>query len=183
MVKRKAKVIPLLPLQPGTIFLPGVNHRISASGRSDVATLLSHIYGRVSPPISSSLDSASPAAIIGCIPLKSPFISKDGKRLITSGAATGDKCDEREFFTEKKKLRSEMVDVHKAQAQDLYGYGVLAKVLGVQGTRRGDMTLLVEGLSRFEVKEVLQEKPYLKAKVVVCEDEGKFSMKVNISWS
>ena len=177
MVKRKAKVIPLVPLEPGTIFLPGVNYLLSTSERPDVAALLSHIHGRVLSPISSKIGSASPAVLIGCIPLRSPHISKDGKRLITSGATTDVKYDdEGEASGKMEKLKSQIVDVNKAREQDLYGYGVLAKVLEVQGTRRGDMTILVEGLSRFEVKEVMQERPYFRAKVVVYEDEGTSSM-------
>lgn len=190
MVKRKAKVIPLLPLDPGTIFLPGVNHRISASDRPDIAALLSHTYGRVSPPVGSNLTSASPALTVGCIPLRSPYISKDGKKLITSDTAIGgdhnhddddDDNDARGILAEKKKLKrgrdgrtTEIEDVNKARAHDLYGYGVLAKVIGVQGSRHGEMILLVEGLSRFEVKEMVQERPYFRAKVVVYEDEGAY---------
>ena len=199
MVKRKAKVIPLLPLEPGNIFLPGVNHRISTFGRPDVAALLSRIHDRGTLPSNSSLSSTSrDNIIIGCIPLKSPYMSRDGKKLIRSGAETDDNDDdagadtagnehgnndkvpgrEEEFGKgrgRKERLierATETVNVNDVRGQDLYGYGVLSKVIGVQSNRRGEMILLVEGISRFEVKEVLQERPYFEAKVVVYEDEG-----------
>lgn len=180
MVKRKAKVISLIPLEPGTVYLPGVSYHISSSGRPDVAALLSHIHGRVSSPTSSNLSSASPAVLIGCIPLRSPHISKNGKRLITSAATADNEYDEREASEEKENIKGRMIDVNKAHEHDLYGYGMLAKVLDVQGTRRGDLTLFVKGLSRFEVKEVMQERPYFSAKVVVYEDDGTSSVYISI---
>ena len=157
MVQRKTTLIPLLPLDQGTIFLPGVNHRISATGRSDVAALLSHIYGRVSTPTSSPVT-------IGCIPLRSAYLSKDGRRLITD--------NDRVASGGREGTKERVIDVNDAREQDLFRYGVLAQVLGVQGKSRGEVSLMVEGLKRFEVREVVQARPYFEAKVTLLEDEA-----------
>ena len=200
MVKRKAKAIPLLPLEPGVIFLPGVSHRISALARPDIVALLSHISGRgVSLPTRANHAPASPTIAIGFVPLRSPYLSRDGKMLITADAAADDsdadearkglggvddddKISQREREARRHgdksggqmKEVSEVAKASEAREQNLYGYGVLAKLVGVQGGKHGDLTLLVEGISRFEVKEVMQERPYFEAKVIVFEDEGVF---------
>ncbi|KAK4994251.1 hypothetical protein LTR66_005683, partial [Elasticomyces elasticus] len=59
-----------------------------------------------------------------------------------------------------------------AAQDDLFSYGVLAKVSGVQGRGQGQLSLIVEGVSRFKIEKVLQERPYFEARVVVLEEEA-----------
>ena len=67
-----------------------------------------------------------------------------------------------------------MFDVNPAKAdqENLFHYGTIAKISGVQG-RRQDLALIVEGVSRFRVERFTQFKPYISAEVTYLEDEGR----------
>src|SRR5215469_2632434 len=116
MGRAKSTLLPIVPLPKDQVLLPGVSLRINVANRADLAALLAHIYSTASTPRGES------AINIGCVPLKSPFLSSDGKRLIDDGQ-------------EKGKERQEIHPV-AAKKDDLFGYGVVAKVSGVQGRNR-----------------------------------------------
>jgi ATP-dependent Lon protease len=59
-----------------------------------------------------------------------------------------------------------------ANKEDLFGFGTLAKISGVQGRVQGGLALVVEGLARFKIAEVTQETPYFEAKVDQYHNEG-----------
>jgi len=145
-----ASLHPLLPLARSTVLLPGATLRIPTANRADLASLLAHIY-------SLSSSSQTPV-IIGCVPLNSPYLSRDGKRLIDDG-------------TKVKENKYES-DPSSARKEDLFGYACLGRVTGVQGRRQGELSLIVEGVSRARVEEIVKEVPYFEGRVVVCEDAG-----------
>ena len=62
-----------------------------------------------------------------------------------------------------------------AKNKDLFGFGCVAKVSGVQGRRQGELALVVEGLNRFRIEKILQERPYFEGMIEVVEDEGMWS--------
>lgn len=146
MGKTKSEILPIVPLPKDQVLLPGVSLRISIANRADLAALLAHIYSTATAPRGESPIS------IGCVPLNSPSLSPDGKRLIEEGQDN----------------HKEAQDVHPVQAkkENLFGYGTVAKVSGVQGRNRGELSLVVEGISRFRVEKVTQERPYFEAAVV-----------------
>ena len=96
---------------------------------------------------------------VGCVPLNSPYLSPDGKQLL-------------EDADKKQKPASTQTDPAQARKQDLFRYGTMARVTGVQGRRPGELVLVVEGVSRFITKEILRERPYFEARVAIHEDAG-----------
>lgn len=152
MSKPKSKVLPLLPLPKGTVLLPGNTIRIPVVDRADVASLLAHIYSRAVTP------NPNAPVTIGCVPLNSPLLSADGKRLIEG--------------RESKSGGSFDVEPGQATKKDLFKYGTVAKISGVQGQRQGQLALIVEGVSRITVNKIIQEKPYFEAELTHHEDRG-----------
>ncbi|CAD6448499.1 5a584f8f-453f-47c9-b2e8-751fb7c58332 [Sclerotinia trifoliorum] len=155
----KTANLPIIPLAIGTVLLPGIVLRIPVSGqRTDIPALLSGVYSRAaSTTPSQPIDSVN----IACVPLNSPFLTQDGQKMIT-----GD---------EKAPRPKERLDIKPSGAtkDDLFGYGVAAKISGVEGTtgRSGEFALLVEGVARIKVDRITQERPYLEGEVTYLYDE------------
>ena len=139
--------------------------RIFISGRQDITALLAKLSNSTTPLDSSNLR-------IGCIPLKpptpvSPPIAKtddDKKRIIEE---EGDEVEETQ-------LPFLNIDPSSATPEELFSHGTTARVVGVEGHSRVDsfgthgdngMALVVEGVSRFRVKQFLQRTPFIEADV------------------
>ncbi len=60
--------------------------------------------------------------------------------------------------------------VEAPDIKDLYPTGVLAKVMRVLELPDGTTTVILQGLSRFEVTNITRRKPYLRAEVRVLEE-------------
>ena len=147
--------IPLIPLAGNAVLLPGVTLRIPVSGRSDIPLILSSAFQR------SRNRTVAASIPIGCVPLNSPYLSKDGKQLLENG--------ERE--SKDDNAPSER-DPAKAKKADIFGYGTLAKILGVQGIPNQESYLVVEGVQRFRVDSISHERPYFEGEVTFYEDEA-----------
>jgi ATP-dependent Lon protease len=59
-----------------------------------------------------------------------------------------------------------------ATRDDLFGYGVAAKISGVEGRGTGEFALIVEGVARLRIDKITQERPFFEAKVTYEYDEG-----------
>lgn len=94
------------------------------------------------------------------MPLNSPYLSPDGKQLIENG-------DDKD-----NKSAAGQTDPALAGKPDLFMYGTMARVTGVQGKRPGELSLMVEGISRFRIEKFVRERPYFEAKVALHEDEA-----------
>ncbi|KAK5108981.1 hypothetical protein LTR62_007615 [Meristemomyces frigidus] len=148
-----SRSLPLIPLPPSLVLLPGVTTRIPLQNRSDVAALLANIYSKASTP------RPEPSSVtVGCVPLNIALLSPDGKRLIEDGEK------------EKKKPATVQTNAGLARKTDLFQYGTLARVTGVQGRRQGELMLVVEGVSRFKIDTITRERPYFEAKVTVHQE-------------
>ncbi|KAL1597935.1 hypothetical protein SLS60_008423 [Paraconiothyrium brasiliense] len=151
--KTSAKVLPLIPLAPPLAVLPATTLKIPIANRSDIAAILAKIYS-ISP-------TAKPDAAItvACVPLNSPDVSpRDGKLLIEDGS---------------KKSRKDSLyetDPVNATKKDVFGYACIAKVSGVQGRRQGELSLVVEGLERVRVVDVVQDRPYFEGELEAVEE-------------
>jgi ATP-dependent Lon protease len=159
MGKSKSKAIPLVPLPRGQVLLPGVVLRISIAHRPDIAALLAHIYSTTNSSNSSS------TILIGCVPVGSPYLSPDGKKLIGS-SGNADRANI---------PPASDVNMSTINKGDLFGYGSMAKVTGVQGRVQGELSLIVEGLSRFRVEAITKERPYFEGMVEQISDEGEYT--------
>lgn len=149
--KASTKVLPLIPLAPPLAVLPGTTVKIPITNRSDVAAILAKIYS-ISP-------TAKPDASItvACVPLNSNSISPVDGRLLVEGAERG----------EKTVYESDPVQATK---KDVFGYGCIAKVTGVQGRRQGDLSLVVEGLERVRIVDIVQERPYFEGDLAAVDE-------------
>ena len=146
--------IPIIPLARDTVLLPGVTLRIPVTNRADIPLILSSAFQRTrNRTVSANIP-------IGCVPLTSPLLSKDGQELI----------DSPENESGRQELRSE-IEPGKAKKGDLFGYGTLAKIAGVQATPGRESYLIVEGLQRFKIDKITHERPYLEAEVTFYEEE------------
>ncbi|PQE26148.1 lon protease 2 protein [Rutstroemia sp. NJR-2017a BBW] len=159
MTSTKTTTLPIIPLAQGTVLLPGIVLRIPVTGnRSDIPALLSGVYSKAATttPI-QRLDNVN----IACVPLNSPFLTPDGQKMI-EGAKQSPEPTERPD--------NEQSSVSK---EELFGYGVAAKISGVEGTtgRSGEFALLVEGVARIKIGNITKEKPYLEGEVTYLSDE------------
>jgi len=148
--KTSTKVLPLIPLAPPLAVLPGTTLKIPITNRSDVAAILAKIYS-ISP-------TAKPDAAItvACVPLNSNSIGPDGNLLIEDGKRGNKTIYE--------------ADPLQATKKDIFGYACVAKVSGVQGRRQGDLSLVVEGIERVKVVEVVQERPYFEGDLAAVDE-------------
>lgn len=152
-----AMQLPLIPLSKDSILLPGVTLRIPLSDRPDVPLLLSSLFNKATPRRTES-----GAILVGCVPLASPYLSKDGRNLIDGSGESRNKLN---------------LDIRPAKAsrEDLFGYGTLARIVGVQGRADSEPYLFVEGQRRFKIDQVTKEKPFFEAEVTASSDDGKQS--------
>lgn len=153
----KTTKIHLVPLPKGSVLLPGVTLRIPVSNRPDIANLLSTLLD-----LSSSVKRDGSPITFGCVPLSPPFLSRDGQHLIEDGDLDEDK---REEF--------ESIDAGQARKDDLFRYGTVGKVVGVQRRVFTEPFLVIQGVQRFKIKRILKERPFFEADAVLYEEKGR----------
>lgn len=151
----KTLSIPILPLATDFVLLPGVTFRIPVSNRPDIPVLLTSLFKRTA----ASKSSQKPITV-GCVPVASPFLSKDGHHLIE-----GDDGDHEQDH-EHAEVRPE-----EASKDDLFAFGTLAKITGVQGRSSAEPHLIVEGMQRFTIEKFTKEKPF-QAEVLLHDEIG-----------
>jgi ATP-dependent Lon protease len=155
MARGQTATLPLIPLPRGSVLLPGVIQRIPvSSSRPDIASLLATVYARAATKTPNGRIDTVP---IACIPFTSPFLGPSGQLLIESG--------------ENIPIPDKTVDPTKVTKSDLYGWGVAAKITGVEGRGTGEFTLLVEGVARVRLDRIISDRTYLEAKVTYHQDE------------
>ena len=150
------KILPLIPLERDSVLLPGVTLRVPVQNRPDIPALLSSVYTRAATP---KPDAA--AISVGCVPLCSPLLSHEGQNLLEDAD-----------IRVRKTAEHLATNPGQADQKDLFGYGVVAKISGVQGQRPGKLALIVEGVRRFRIERFTQFKPYMEAEVTYLKDQG-----------
>ncbi|KAJ5370861.1 Lon protease peroxisomal [Penicillium cataractarum] len=148
----RATKLPLVPLAKGSVLLPGVTLRIPVSNRPDLTNLLSSLVDRPSKRDGNSIT-------FGCIPLSSPFLSRDGQQLL-----------EGEESEDDRKEDYDSIDAGQARKDDLFRYGTVGKVIGVQRRAYAEPYLLVQGSQRFTIKKVLKDRPFFEAEVYLHDE-------------
>ncbi|KAI0537655.1 ATP-dependent protease La [Xylaria digitata] len=143
----QSTIVPVIPLAKGTVLFPGSLLRIPVPpSRSDIPALISNVYTHASKG-SRRVDQVP----VVCVPLSSPLLSRRGQLLLEKAPEKYDELLE----ADDRNLRKER----------LYGYGVNAKITGIQGQNGAEFILLVQGISRVSVDKVTQEQPFFEAKV------------------
>lgn len=161
MAPTKPVSLHLIPLAKDTVLLPGIVLRIPvAANRPDIPALLSNIYSQAATKTTTQrLDSIN----VACVPLSSPLLSRHGQRMISQNDRSP-----------RPNPRSD-IQPSDATKDDLFGYGVAAKISGVEGRGSGEFALLVEGVARIKIEKVTQERPFFQSEVTYIYDEGKVS--------
>lgn len=145
--------------------LPGIIQRIPVTAnRPDIPALLSHVYETVAGKGGKAAKgSSTPPKIdtvpIACIPVGSPFVGPGGQLLINNGE-------------EPDTSQIEEVNPAEAKQSDLFGFGVAAKITGIDGRESGEFALRVEGTHRVKVETITHDRKYFEAKVTYHNDEG-----------
>ncbi|KAI0406192.1 ATP-dependent protease La [Xylaria palmicola] len=140
-------IVPVIPLAEGTVLFPGSVLRIPVPpSRSDIPALISNVYTRASKG-SRRVDQVP----VVCVPLSSPLLGRRGQLLLEKDPERYNDLLE----ADNRNLRKDR----------LYGYGVTAKITGIQGQNGAEFILLVQGISRVSVDKVTQETPFFEAKV------------------
>lgn len=159
MGQNKSQTIPILPLPQNSVLLPGITLRVPIADRTDIPALLSTVLtqGRRPRPDATTI-------AIGCVPINSPLLRSDGQHLIDDGNS-------------KTRRRNDNDDINPGDAdhRDLFMYGTVAKISGVQGRRANDLSLIVEGIRRFRIDRFTQMRPYFEAEIMYLDDEGAYT--------
>ena len=152
----KHKLLPLIPLARDSVLLPGTTLPVPVQNRPDIPALLSAVYSKAATP---KVDASS--ILVGCVPLCSPLLSPEGQNLLEDAE-----------IRIRKTAEHLATNPGKAVEKDLFTYGTVAKISGVQGRRPGDLALIVEGVRRFRIERFTQFKPYMEAEVVYLDEDG-----------
>ena len=62
-------------------------------------------------------------------------------------------------------------DIENPTSEDIYKTGVVAQILRVLKMPDGNTTVIIQGKKRFEIEELIQEEPYLVAKVQEAKED------------
>jgi ATP-dependent Lon protease len=89
------------------------------------------------------------------------LLSNDGQQLIDDGSLDG-----------AKKEEYDAIDAGQARKEDLFRYGTVGKVIGVQRRAYAEPFLVVQGVQRFTIKHILRERPFFEAEVVLQNERG-----------
>ncbi|KAF4587387.1 ATP-dependent protease La [Ophiocordyceps camponoti-floridani] len=155
MGRSQVATLPVIPLARGAILLPGLVQRITvSSGRPDIAALVAHVYERAA---AKGRDGRIDGIPIACVPVSSPLVGPTGQLLISNG-------------DELEGARFEHIETAGTDGQDLFGFGVAAKIVGIDGRGSGEFALRVEGKSRIRVDSITSERPFFEAKVTYFPD-------------
>ena len=149
-------MLPIVPLHGNTVLLPGATLRIPITNRPDIPALLAQVYSKAAIP------RTDPSSVsIGCVPLRSPNLSSNGQKFI----------DDRNTSEDFEQTPA-VVEPGRVTKENLFDFGTLAKITGVQGRPSGELDLIVEGINRFSLRAVARETPCIEAEVIYHHDEG-----------
>ncbi|RDA88705.1 hypothetical protein CP532_4130 [Ophiocordyceps camponoti-leonardi (nom. inval.)] len=155
MGRSQVATLPLIPLARGAVLLPGLVQRITvSSGRPDIPALVAHVYERAA---AKGRDGRIDGIPIACVPVSSPLVGPTGQLLISNGE-------------ELAGARFEHLDANATHSDDLFGFGVAAKIVGIDGRGSGEFALRVEGTSRIRVDNITSDRPFYEAKVTYFTD-------------
>ena len=158
MGQSKSQSLPILPLPKGSVLLPGITLRVPIADRKDIPALLTTVFTRGRRPKPDAT-----AVAIGCVPINSRLLRSDGQQLLDGRNSQS-----------KRRIDDEDANPGEADHRDLFMYGTVAKISGVQGRRADDLALIVEGIRRFRIDRFTQMRPYFGAEVAYLDDEGEF---------
>lgn len=149
---------PIIPLPYDTVPVPGRKLHIGSVNRPDIVAIIANYYNGA-----FGNKTQDNSAALGCIPLRSPYLGPDGHKLIES-------------TSKNDRAERQVPDPAHATKDDLFNYGVLAKIQGIEGGRTGEIKLVLDCTTRFRVDKFTQDKPYIQARCQVFKDEGQYGV-------
>ncbi|KAK2592824.1 hypothetical protein QQS21_009462 [Conoideocrella luteorostrata] len=156
MGRSQTASLPIIPLARASVLLPGLIQRISVtSSRPDIPALLAHVYEQAA---AKGPDGRIDSIPIACVPLSSPFVGPTGQLLLNNGE-------------EVDTSQLQEINPGSANKADIFGFGVAAKIVGIDGRGQGEFALRVEGTARVRVDHITRERPFFQAKVTYFNDE------------
>jgi len=158
MARPPSTVLPVIPHTSGSVLLPGIIQRLPVSStgtRADIPAILANIYTRAASRGPNERIDTVPVA---CVPVKAPFLP-DGHILTEHGVSSTSPLGKPD-------------DGRPITKNDLFVYGVAAKILGIEGSGSGEFYLRIEGTCRVGVEKVTQERPFFEAKVQYFPDKS-----------
>ncbi|KAK8060453.1 Lon protease 2- peroxisomal [Apiospora saccharicola] len=136
-------LMPLIPLAKGSVLFPGSVLRIPVpSSRGDIPAMLSNVYARASKG-SRRVDEIP----VVCVPITSPLLSSRGQLLLANDP---DKYNEL--------LEADTAIIKK---ENIYGYGVTAKITAIQGQNWGSLACWCKE----SVDKVTQAEPFFEGRI------------------
>ena len=69
-------------------------------------------------------------------------------------------------------------DIEKPEPKDFYKVGTISSVLKIIQMPQGSMTVIVHGLVRFRIDEIIQTEPYIKAKITPIYPKTRMTKKI-----
>jgi ATP-dependent Lon protease len=159
----KSVTLPLIPLPRAAVLFPGVTLRIPITDRPDIPILLQSAVSK-----SASSRKRSPL-VVGCVPLRSAYLSPDGQQLLQS------KRDDTRGNDDAVE-----VDPSTATADDLFHFGTIARLVAVEVQPSSEASLLVEGIQRLRINHILDAESHLKAEVATYVDQEPDEQNVNL---
>lgn len=159
MAPSSPDTLPIVPLPPGMVLLPGIIQRIPiSSSRPDIPALLSFILVR---SVARNPNGRRELAPVACIPhaRSSSLTAPSGQLKVDNG--------------ERDDLKESTQGSDGIPKDDLFSYGVAAKIAGIEGKGSGESFLIVEGVTRLKIDEMHQAKGFLEGSVTYQTDEGK----------
>jgi len=159
MGQTKFQTLPILPLPKGSVLLPGITLRVPIANRTDIPALLSTLSAKDRKPRPDATSIS-----LGCVPINSPLLRSDGQHLLDDGESRS-----------RRRIDDEDTTPGDADHRDLFMYGTVAKISGVQGHRAEDLSLIVEGIRRFRIDRFTQMRPFFEAEVAYLDEEVEVS--------
>ena len=163
MARSKPQILPVIPLGPGSVLLPGAVQRIPIpEGRPDITAIIGDAYTQAASRAPFRRIDAIPVVLV---PLVS-YIGTDGQHLLEDGQqGHGDGSSDADADAD--------ADAVVPSRSHLFNIGVASRIIGVEGIGTGEFALRVEAVARVRLERFTQERPFFQAKVKHLLDLGK----------
>ncbi len=135
--------LPVIPLPKDVVLFPGIRARIPLT-RTQVATILS-------VPEQDSAQDQRDHVQIACVPRKS------------SPPSTSERLDMQD-------PSQDTVDANRISEQDLFEYGVAAKIVAIDARVSGSVTAFIESLARLRILKYTRTSPTLQVEAELEHD-------------
>lgn len=142
--------IPLVILE-NKVLLPSVVTKVTIRGR-EASTLTRKLQ---------AWQDKRQEAYVGCTPLKTPTTNSSDSQAVDDSPSEPSTAPQMPMPSSS----SNPVSNGRNLADDLYSFGCLGRVIRVERVGFGGYAIFLEGLARFRVEQILQERPHVLAKV------------------